>query len=116
MDIAAPDVNKCGGLGEYVTIAKLCDLYGVPIASHNISSPLGTVAGAHVSAAIPNFVAMEYHARDVPWWNDLVTRTGRSGPILADGQIVVPEGPGLGIELDRDVVRRYLTDDSELIV
>jgi L-alanine-DL-glutamate epimerase-like enolase superfamily enzyme len=116
MDIAAPDVNKCGGLGEYVTIAKLCDLYGVPVASHNISSPLGTVAGAHASAAVPNFVAMEYHARDVPWWNDLVTRTAGSGPILSDGTVDVPEGPGLGVEIDREVAERYLTDGSELIV
>ncbi|QLG28964.1 mandelate racemase/muconate lactonizing enzyme family protein [Halorarum halophilum] len=116
MDIAAPDVNKCGGLGEYVDIATVCDLYGIPIASHNISSPLGTVAGAHVSAAIPNFIAMEWHSRDVPWWNDMVARTGESGPILEEGYINVPEGPGLGVELNRDLCEQYLTDGSELIV
>ena len=116
MDIAAPDINKCGGLGEFRKIAFLCDLYGVPIASHNISSAVGTVAGAHASAAIPNFFAMEWHARDVPWWNELVVRTGESGPILEDGYINVPEGPGLGIEIDPDVAEQYLTDGSELIV
>jgi len=116
MDIAAPDINKCGGLGEFVDIATVCDLYGVPIASHNISSALGTVAGAHVSAAIPNFLAMEYHAREVPWWNDMVVRTGESGPILDDGSIRVPEGPGLGVELNRDVVEPHLTDGSEMVV
>jgi len=115
-DIAAPDVNKCGGLGEYVDIATVCDLYGVPIASHNISSPLGTVAGAHVSAAIPNFVAMEYHARDVPWWNDMCDRVASADPVLADGSIRVPEGPGLGVELNRDLVGEHLTDGSELVV
>jgi L-alanine-DL-glutamate epimerase-like enolase superfamily enzyme len=115
-DIAAPDVNKCGGLGEYVDIATVCDLYGVPIASHNISSPLGTVAGAHVSAAIPNFVAMEWHSRDVPWWNEMAVRTAGNGPILEDGSVAVPEGPGLGVELNRDLVARHLTDGSELIV
>jgi L-alanine-DL-glutamate epimerase-like enolase superfamily enzyme len=115
-DIAAPDVNKCGGLGEYVDIATVCDLYGVPVASHNISSPLGTVAGAHVSAAIPNFLCMEWHARDVPWWNDMVTRTGESGSILEDGYIDLPEGPGLGVELNRDIVAEYLTDGSELVI
>jgi L-alanine-DL-glutamate epimerase-like enolase superfamily enzyme len=116
LDIAAPDVNKCGGLGEYVDIATVCDLYGVPIASHNISSPLGTVAGAHVSAAIPNFVAMEWHSRDVPWWNEMAVRTAGNGPILEDGSVAVPEGPGLGVELNRDLVARHLTDGSELIV
>jgi len=116
MDIAAPDVNKCGGLGEYVDIAMVCDLYGIPIASHNISSPLGTVAGAHVSAAIPNFLCMEWHAREVPWWNDMCERVAGDGPILSDGSIRVPEGPGLGVQLNRDVVAEYLTDGSELVV
>jgi len=116
MDIAAPDVNKCGGLGEYLKIATLCDLYGIPIASHNISSPVGTVAGAHVSAAIPSFLAMEYHTRDVPWWNDFVVRTAGDGPILEDGSVDLPEGPGLGIEIDRDLAAEYLADGSELIV
>jgi L-alanine-DL-glutamate epimerase-like enolase superfamily enzyme len=70
----------------------------------------------HVSAAIPNFLAMEYHARDVPWWDDLVRPIGESGPILEEGWIDLPDGPGLGVEIDREVARRYLTDDSELIV
>ncbi|MFC7157798.1 mandelate racemase/muconate lactonizing enzyme family protein [Halomarina halobia] len=116
MDIAAPDINKCGGLWEFRKIAVICDLYGIPIASHNISSPLGTVAGAHISAAIPNFVAMEWHARDVPWWNDLAVRTHGSGPVLEDGYIDVPEGSGLGVELDRDLAEEHLTDGSELII
>ena len=115
-DIAAPDVTKCGGLGEFKKIATVCDLYGVPIASHNITSPVGTVAGAHVSAAIPNFVAMEYHAREVPWWNTLVERTGESGPVLESGSISLPEGPGLGIEIDPDVAARHLVDGYDLIV
>ncbi|PSP92844.1 enolase [Halobacteriales archaeon QS_4_62_28] len=116
MDIAAPDVNKCGGLGEYVDIATICDLYGIPIASHNISSPLGTVAGAHVSAAIPNFLCMEWHARDVPWWNDMCRRVDGSGPILENGYIDVPEGPGLGVELNRDLCETYLVDGYDLVV
>ena len=116
LDIAAPDVNKCGGLGEYVDIATVCDLYGVPVASHNISSPLGSVAGAHVSAAIPNFLCMEFHARDVPWWNDLCERVAGSGPILDDGSIDLPEGPGLGVRLNRDLCAEYLVDGHELIV
>ena len=116
LDIAAPDVNKCGGLGEYVEIATVCDLYGIPVASHNISSPLGTVAGAHVSAAIPNFLCMEWHARDVPWWNDMCDRVAGSGPILEEGYIDLPEGPGLGVELNRDRCEAHLADGYDLIV
>ena len=116
LDIAAPDVCKCGGLGEFVRIATVCDLYGIPIAAHNVASPVGTVAGAHAAAAIPNFVAMEYHAREVPWWDDLVVRTGEDGPILADGHIDLPEGPGLGVEIDPDVAADHLIEGSEVIV
>ena len=116
LDIAAPDVNRCGGLWELRKIATVCDLYGVPLAPHNIASPVGTIAGAHAMAAIPNVIALEYHARDVPWWDDLVTRTGESGPVIEDGRIDVPEGPGLGIEIDRDIAEEYLTDDSELFL
>jgi len=114
LDIAAPDVNRCGGLWELRKIATVCDLYGVPLAPHNIASPVGTIGGAHAMAAIPNVIALEYHARDVPWWDDLVTRTGESGPVIEDGTIDVPEGPGLGIEIDPDVAAEHLTDDSEL--
>lgn len=116
MDIAAPDVAKCGGLGEFRKIAIVCDLYGIPIAAHNIASPVGTIAGAHVSAAIPNFISMEFHAREVPWWGDLIRRTHGTGPIIENGSIDVPEGPGLGIEIDWDVAEAHLIGDSEVMI
>jgi L-alanine-DL-glutamate epimerase-like enolase superfamily enzyme len=59
---------------------------------------------------------MEYHSRDVPWWNDFANRVDGDAPILEEGTIEVPEGPGLGVEIDRETARQYLTDDSELIV
>lgn len=114
MDIAAPDVNRAGGLTQLVRIAELCDMHGVPLAPHNISSPVGTVAGVHAAAAVPNVIAVEYHARDVPWWEDLVTRTAGDGPVIADGSVRVPEGPGLGIELDEAVAREHLVDGETL--
>jgi L-alanine-DL-glutamate epimerase-like enolase superfamily enzyme len=117
MDIAAPDVNKCGGLWELRKIALVCDVQGIPLAPHNISSPLGTVAGAHVCATFPNFLSLEFHARDVPWWGDLVRRVDDpDAPVIEDGYIDLPEGPGLGVELDPEVAERYLTDGSELVV
>lgn len=115
LDIAAPDVNKCGGLSALHRIATVCDLYGVPIAPHTLSSPVGVIAGSHICAAVPNFMSIEYRGHDVPWWDDLVTRTGGDGPIIQDGFIDVPEGPGLGVEIDPDVASEYLAADSELI-
>ncbi len=115
MDLAAPDLNNCGGIRNFVRIANLCDLEGVPVAAHNIRSPIATVAGAHASASIPNFVALEYHAREVPWWEDLVERTGESGSILEDGYVALPEGPGLGVEINPDVAAEHLIEGEELI-
>jgi len=114
MDIAAPDPNNCGGLRNFRQIAHLCDLEGVPIVAHNICSPVATVAGAHAAASVPNFVALEYHAFDVPWWEDLVSRTGESGDIIENGEIALPEGPGLGIEIDFDVASEHMVAGEEL--
>lgn len=113
LDIAAPDVAKCGGLGELVDIARVCDEYGVPLAPHNICSPVGTVAGVHAAAAIENVLALEYHAADVPWWGDMVTRRDDVADVLADGRIRVPEAPGLGIELDWDCVEEHASGEFE---
>jgi L-alanine-DL-glutamate epimerase-like enolase superfamily enzyme len=72
------------------------------------------VASAHAAATVPNFVALEYHAFDVPWFEDLVSRTGESGDVIEDGEISLPEGPGLGIEIDWDVAREYMVEGVDV--
>lgn len=114
LDIAAPDVVRCGGLQQLVRIADLCEMHAIPLAPHNIASPVGTVAGVHAAAAVPNVIALEYHARDVPWWESLVTRTGEDGPIIENGAVSLPEGPGLGIELDHELAREHLVEGTTL--
>ena len=64
------------------------------------------MASVHLAATIRNFVAMENHAVDMPWWDDLVT--GPPKPIIQDGYIPVPQSPGLGVELDDEVVKQHL--------
>ena len=100
----APDVPKVGGIAETKKIADAAETYYQALAPHNIGSPVATAATAHVGATVPNFVAMEYHAREVPWWEDLLVRTE---PFVDDGRIEVPDAPGLGIELDWDVVEEH---------
>ncbi len=106
--IIAPDIPKMGGLLEAKKVADHADLYYIPIAPHNVASPIGTAAGAHVCAAMNNFLVMEYHAHDVPWWNDLV----RGGKVLRDGYITLDDRPGHGLELDEDVARAHLLPGS----
>lgn len=107
-DVISPDIPKMGGLLEARKVADHADTYYIPIAPHNVSSPIGTVAAAHVCAAIPNFLVLEFHAMDVPWWDDLVT----GGPVIKDGFIHLTDKPGHGLELNEDVARAHLKPGS----
>jgi L-alanine-DL-glutamate epimerase-like enolase superfamily enzyme len=107
-DIVSPDIPKMGGLLEARKVADHADMYYIPIAPHNVSSPIGTVAAAHLCAAIPNFLVIEFHAFDVPWWDDLVLE----GPVIRDGFIHLSEKPGHGLELNEEVARAHLKPGS----
>lgn len=104
VDFLAPDVPKAGGIAETKKIADMAEAYYQSLVPHNIGSPVATAATAHVGATIPNFIALEYHAREVPWWEDLLVR---DEDFIQDGRIQVPDAPGLGIELDWDVVEQH---------
>jgi L-alanine-DL-glutamate epimerase-like enolase superfamily enzyme len=101
--IVTPDVQKAGGLMESLRIGELAARAFVPFAPHCIASPLGLMAAAQVCAALPNHLCLEFHGTDVPFWGDLVVG---GGPIR-QGVVRVGEAPGIGVELDLDVVRRY---------
>ena len=103
--IATPDLQKVGGLSIAQQIASFADTQTIAVAPHNISSPVGTMAAAHFCAAIPNFLVLEFHASDVPFWNDLIE--GAPNPAIQSGMICVPEKPGLGVKLNEEVARQY---------
>jgi gluconate/galactonate dehydratase len=105
LDIIAPDLQKVGGLLEGRKICDMADTHYVAVAPHCIASPVGTIASAHVAAAVPNFLALEWHGMSVPFWEEMVT--GFDGPVIQDGYIKVPEAPGLGVELNEEVAREY---------
>jgi L-alanine-DL-glutamate epimerase-like enolase superfamily enzyme len=105
VSIVTPDLQKVGGLSVAQSIAHFADVHGMPVAPHNISSPVGTVALVHFCAAIPNFLALEFHASDVPFWNDLIE--GLPAPLIQDGFIEVPDKSGLGVTLNEEAARRY---------
>jgi galactonate dehydratase len=109
VDILSPDFAKAGGIAEAKRIADLAEAHYVPVAPHNVSSPLGMIAAAHVLACVPNFLALEFHARDVTWWTDLCT----GGPFIEAGTLKVPASPGLGVDLDDRVARQFLWEGDE---
>ena len=108
VDLIHPDVTVCGGLLELRRIAEYADLHGVPVALHSCNGPVAQAAGVHAAAVMMNFVALEYHAVDCPFWADLALGPGR--PVVEDGFMRVPDAPGLGIELNEDIVRKHLKE------
>jgi D-xylonate dehydratase len=110
VDILAPDIPKVGGLREGRKIASLADLYYVPLAMHNVASPIGTMASAQLATAVPNVLAVEFHSYQLGWWGDLV----EEGPLIADGRMEIPERPGLGLTVDLDAVEAHLVAGETL--
>ena len=110
IDIIAPDLPRVGGMRETRKIADLADLYYIPVAMHNVSSPIGTMASAQVAAAIPNSLALEYHSYELGWWEDLVEEDG----LIENGRMEVPEKPGLGLTLDLDAVEDHMVEGETL--
>ncbi len=108
VDAIHPDIETSGGLLETKKIADYAAMCGVQVAMHHAGSPIGGFAGYHCAATFGyNFLAMENHALDMPWWQDLVT--GVAKPIIDKGYVKVPDDrPGLGLELNDEVVKEHL--------
>ncbi|PSP59389.1 enolase [Halobacteriales archaeon QH_7_66_36] len=109
VDIVAPDMPKVGGMRETRKIADVASGRYIPVAMHNVSSPVATTAAAHVGAAVPNALAVEYHSYELGWWSDLVEES-----VIEDGYITVPEEPGLGVTPDMDAVAEHMVEGETL--
>jgi L-alanine-DL-glutamate epimerase-like enolase superfamily enzyme len=111
VDMIHPDLASSGGLIETKKIGDLAQEHGVAMAMHFAGSPVSFMANVHCAAATENFVALEHHSLDVPWWEQLVT-TVDGKPLVERGFALVPDSPGLGIELNEAVVRQHLRSGS----
>ena len=105
VDVIMPDLSKAGGIMEGKRIAEMADAFYVPMAPHNVSSPLGMMAACHVCASVPNFFVLEFHGREIPWWNDLCEG---DKPFIRDGYMHLSERPGIGVELNDEVAKSLL--------
>jgi L-alanine-DL-glutamate epimerase-like enolase superfamily enzyme len=108
VDIIHPDLATSGGLLETKRIGDYAEEHGVAMAMHQAGTPVSFMAGVHCAAATQNFLALEHHSVDLPWWESLVKTTdGRK--LITKGFANVPlSAPGLGIELNEDVVKEHL--------
>ena len=108
VDILHPDLATSGGILETKKIGDMAQKYGLPMAMHFAGSPVSCMANVHCAAATENFLVLENHSVDVPWWSDLVE--GVEKPIVNQGFVTVAEKAGLGITLNDDVMKQHLLE------
>jgi len=104
--ICHPDLATSGGILETKRIGDLAQEHGISMVMHMAGTPIAAMASVHCAAATENFLALENHSVDIPWWNELAT--GLPNPIIQDGYIHVPEAPGLGVDLNPEVIKEHL--------
>lgn len=111
VSIIHPDLLTSGGILENKKIGDMAQDYGVAMAIHMAESPIACMAAVHSAATTENFLALENHSIDHPWWNEIAN--GLPNPIIQNGFIDVPDTPGLGIEsLNDDVIAAHLNPND----
>ena len=110
--VAHPDLASSGGILETKKIGDLAQEHGVAMALHMAMSPIAALASVHCAAATENFMVLENHSVDqLEQWSSLVE--GLPVPLIENGYIAVPEGPGLGFTgLNEDVLREFSDPDN----
>ena len=102
VDIIQPDVTKVGGLSEARRIGWLADTYGVRLIPHGWNTAIGLAADLHLGAALPSTDLVEYMTG-----SPYIDGIGATWELDVHGRLAVPEGPGLGVDLDMDLLGRY---------
>ncbi len=111
VNVIHPDLATSGGILETKRIGDLAQARGISMALHMAGTPVSTMASVHCAAATENFIALEHHFNDIPFWGDFID--GVPKPIIQRGYIPVPETPGLGFELNLDVVKEHLIEQDQ---
>jgi galactonate dehydratase len=107
VDIIQPDLSHCGGILEARRIAAMAEAYDVAVAPHCPLGPLALAACLQVAATAPN-VALQEMSIGIHYnvGGDLYTFCKDPAPLTATGGwLAVPQGPGLGVDIDEDAVR-----------
>ena len=103
-DVVQPDLAHCGGLSIGKKIAALAQANDIVVAPHCSIGPVALAAAVHFGWSTPNVLIQENFADyDVPWRTELV----RGGAVVRNGEFAIPDGPGLGVELDPAACARH---------
>ncbi|MBC8228169.1 galactonate dehydratase [bacterium] len=102
VDIVQPDICHAGGIGELRKIATMAEVYGVKVAPHNPYGPVALAAAVHFAAVTSNFLILEYCRR-----TPLFFQVQKHGITIVNGYAELPTEPGLGVELDEELIAQY---------
>jgi L-alanine-DL-glutamate epimerase-like enolase superfamily enzyme len=103
VDIVQPDCSRAGGITECRKIGLLAQSQGLGLATHTWSDAVALVANMHLVASLDNGLTVEIDQTG----NGLIDQLLSEQLVLIDGEVVLPDGPGLGIELDQSALQRY---------
>jgi L-alanine-DL-glutamate epimerase-like enolase superfamily enzyme len=109
-DILNPDLRNSGGFLETKRIADMAEIFGLPMATHNTGSQLHTWANCQWAASIRDYLACETITGQGGWMDEVLLL---DGPYIQDGHIKVTDKPGLGIELNPDVIKAHLAEGEQ---
>ncbi len=109
-DFIQPDVSHAGGISEIRKIAAMAECYHIPLCPHNPSGPVANAATLHIAASTPNFYLLETMMSDVPYRADISTERVS----MANGMMAINSKPGLGIDINEEVVKQYPYQSRDL--
>jgi len=110
VNVIHPDLATSGGILETKKIGDLAQEHGISMAMRMAGTPISTMASVHCAAATENFIALEHHFTEIPYWSDFISINGETKPIIQNGYITVPDGPGLGFEVNEEVIKEHLVE------
>lgn len=103
LDVYMPDIRYVGGITGMMKVNALLEAYDVLISPHNMCSVITCAASLHTAAAMKNFMHLEYHPAEAPWLREFSDRYWD----VESGTFTVPEGPGLGVNLNLDMLKEH---------
>ena len=103
LDVYMPDIRYVGGITGMMKMNSLLEAYDVLVSPHNMCSVITCASSLHVSAVMKNFMHLEYHPAEAPWLRDFSDTYWD----VKDGKFSIPEGPGLGVNLDLNLLKEH---------
>jgi L-alanine-DL-glutamate epimerase-like enolase superfamily enzyme len=94
LDIVMIDLMRVGGITPWLKVAGMAEIANKPIVSHVLPE-----VHVHLIAGVPNGLTVEYIAWSTPLWDEM--------PLMKNGELIVPDRPGLGLSFNRDILARY---------